>query len=101
MSSLLLFLSSFVLNLSPVNLFFAPLLGSFVPLSDDKFGVDNLFVFFHLALHNFELGFFKNLHSSLLKSLAAKNIEHWLNLFIKVEQLVVTLENLSGLAAIL
>jgi hypothetical protein len=101
MSCLLLFLSSFVLDLSPVDLFFAPLLSSFVPLSNNQLGIDNFFVLFLLALHNFEFSFLKNFHSSLLEGFTAKNIEHRLHFFVEVEKVVVSFKNLGCFAAIL
>ena len=100
MSCLLLFFSSFILDLSPVDFFLASLLGGFVSLSDDQLGVNDLFVLLLLALHDLELGLFQDLHPGLLKGLATKDIEHWLYFLVEVEKLVVALEDLSCLAAL-
>lgn len=97
----LFFLSSLILYLSPIYLLLASLLSGFVPLSDNQLGIDNLFVFLLLALHDFELGFLEDFHSGLLQGLATENVQHWLNLFVEVEKLVVSLEDLSCLAAVL
>ena len=101
MGSLLLLLSGLVLDLSPIDLLFTPLLSSLVPLCDDQLCIDNLLVFLLLALHDLELGLLQNLHPGLLEGLAAEDVEHWLYLLVEVEQLVVSFKDLSCLAAVL
>ena len=85
MGSLLLFFSSFVLNLSALNFFFAPLLSCLESLSNHELCVNNFFILFLLWFHDIKLCFFKDFHSGLLKSLTAKHIKHWFNFFIEVE----------------
>ena len=46
-------------------------LSSLESLSFDQLGVPLLFILFLLLVHNTKLSFFKNLHSSLLKSFEA------------------------------
>ena len=101
MGSLFLLFSGLVLDLSPINLLFTPLLSSLVPLCDDQLCVDNFLVFLLLALHDLELCLLQDLHPGLLESLAAEDIQHWLYLFVEVEQFVVSLEDLSSFAAVL
>jgi hypothetical protein len=81
--------------------FLAPLLGCLVSLGNNELGVHNFFIFFLLTLNYSLFCLLKHLHPGLLESFLAENIEHWLDLFIKVEELLIAFINLCGLAIFL
>ena len=101
MSRFLLLFPCLILKLSPLSFFFASLLSSLVSLSNNKFGIHNLLVFLLLTLNNGLFSLLKHLHSSLLQCLLAQDVKHWLDLLIEVEELFVSLIDLSRLAALL
>ncbi len=66
----------------------------------DELSVADFFVLFLLSFDDSHLFFLKDFHASLLKSAFTKDVEHGLNFGIEIEQLWITIVNLSRLAAV-
>ena len=64
----------------------------------DELSISNFFVLLFLVLHNRQFSFLQHLHTRLLERLQAKHIQHWFDLFVKVEKFEVVVENLSFFA---
>lgn len=74
-SSSALFFASLVLDLAAGYFFFATLFSGLVTLGNDQFCIDSFFVFLLLAADDLQLCLFEDFHASLLKSLAAEDVE--------------------------
>ena len=75
-------------------------LGRLEPLSLDQLGITHLLILFLLCFHDRKLVLFKHFHASLLERLKAEHVEHGLDLPVKVEQLVILIEDLGGLTVL-
>ena len=75
-------------------------LGRLKPLSLDQLGITHLLVLFLLCLHDRKLVLFEHFHAGLLERLKAEHVEHGLDLPVKVEQLVILIEDLGGLTVL-
>ena len=75
-------------------------LGRLESLSLDQLGITHLLVLFLLCLHGRKLVLFEHFHAGLLERLKAEHVEHGLNLPVKVEQLVILIEDLGGLTVL-
>ena len=71
------------------------LLSSFKSLSFNQFSVSDLLIVFRLLLYDSKLMFFEDLHLGLIECFFNQNVEHGLNLLIKVEKFIVTVVDLS------
>ena len=75
-------------------------LGRLEPLSLNQLGITYFLVLFLLCLHDRKLVLLEHFHAGLLKRLEAEHVEHGLDLGVKVEQFVILIEDLGGLAVL-
>ena len=75
-------------------------LGRLEPLSLDQLSITHLLILFLLCLHDRKLVLLEHFHAGLLERLKAEHVEHGLNLPIKVEQLIILIEDLGGLTVL-
>lgn len=76
-------------------------LSSLKSLGFDQFGVSDFFVLLFLCLHRGQLLLLEHFHTGLLERLETEDVEHGLDLLVKVKQLDVGIENLCCLAVFL
>ena len=74
---------------------------SLEPLCLDQFCVSDFLVFFLLSLHSGQFLFLEHLHSGLFERLEAENVEHGLDLLVKIKQFYIRIEYLRRFAVLL
>jgi len=101
MSKFTLLLSCLLLVTTALLLGIDARFSSLESLSFNQLSVTNFFIFRLLSFHDGEFVFLDNLHSCLFESLKAENVEHGLDLFVKVKELGVSVIDLGRFTVVL